>query len=84
MPAEGRMAPVIRLKSVVLPAPFGPMNPQICFSGISKLTSFNAATPPKYLVSAWTTRISTFPPQQPEEPPQESQQAIRLQQNNDY
>src|ERR1041384_5963254 len=96
--ADGRCAPVITLKSVVLPAPLGPMKPQICFSGMSKLTSLSAATPPKYFVSFSTSRILTFTPsscvagklgfgllerQEPEEPPQESKQAIRLKQDDD-
>src|SRR5262245_55053179 len=58
------------------------MKPQISFSGTSKLTSRNAATPPKYLVSVFTSRIFTSSPQQPGSPAQQSDQAIRLEQNN--
>src|SRR6516225_660076 len=78
-PPEGRKAPVITLNRVVLPAPLGPMKPQISFSGTSKLTSRKAATPPKYLVSVFTSRIFTS---SPEEPSQQSHQAVGLEQNN--
>src|SRR5260370_3407352 len=78
-PAEWRKAPVITLNSVVLPAPLGPMKPQISFSGTSKLTSRNAATPPKYFVSVFTSRIFTSSPEQPS---QQSHQAVGLEQNN--
>src|SRR5206468_893217 len=88
LPAEGRTAPVIRLNSVVLPAPFGPMKPQICRSGMSKLTSFNAATPPKNFVSVWTSRIFTFTPkptlQQPHGPAHQSHQTIGFEQNDQH
>src|SRR5215472_10641293 len=78
-PPDGRKAPVITLNNVVLPAPLGPMKPQISFSGTSKLTSRNAATPPKYLVRVFTSRIFTS---SPEEPSQQSHQAVVLEQNN--
>src|SRR5437660_10469712 len=84
LPPEGRKAPVIRLKSVVLPAPLGPIKPQICFAGISKLTSLSAATPPKYLVSFSTSSIFTFTPEQPEQPAQQTKQAVWLKQNDGY
>src|SRR5215831_17326766 len=82
-PREGRKAPVITLNSVVLPAPLGPMKPQISFSGTSKLTSRNAATPPKYLVSVFTSRIFTSSPEEPSGPAKQSHQTIRLEQNNE-
>ena len=37
-PALGVNRPVIRLNTVVLPAPFGPIKPKIPRSGIVKLT----------------------------------------------
>src|SRR6267143_5760030 len=40
----------MRLMSVVLPAPFGPMSPRAWRSGIARLTAFTAMTPPKRLV----------------------------------
>src|SRR5215813_13474729 len=85
-PAEGRKVPVITLKSVVLPAPLGPMKPQICFSGMSKLTSFNAATPPKYFVSAVASRIFTMSPvfHQDGQPAQQSNQSVGLEKNDQY
>src|SRR5215472_10300185 len=78
-PAEGVQAPVITLNSVVLPAPLGPMKPQMCCWGTSKLTSRNAATPPKYLVRVFTSRIFT---PSPEHPSQQSHQAVGFEQNN--
>src|SRR5262249_41260055 len=85
-PAEGRKVSVITLKSVVLPAPLGPMKPQMCFSGMSKLTSFNAATPPKYFVSAVASRIFTTSPgfYHGRQPSQQSDQAIGLEKNDQY
>src|SRR6185437_281277 len=82
LPAVGLCAPVITLNRVVLPAPLGPMNPQICFSGTSKLTSFKAATPPKYFVRVFTSRIFTSSPEKPHQPAQESDQAVGFQQYN--
>src|SRR5260370_35240207 len=80
LPAEGRTAPVIRLNSVVLPAPLGPMKPEICFSATAKLTSFSAATPPKYLLSVVTSRI--FTAFSPEEPAQQTQEPVGLKQDD--
>src|SRR5947209_20550524 len=80
-PKEGLMAPVISAKRVVLPAPLGPMNPRICRSGTSKLTSFKAATPPKYFVSPFTSRMFKV---SPEDAAEQSHQAIRLQQDYQY
>ena len=39
-----------QLNSVVLPAPFGPISPQICPGGTSKLMSSSARMPPKFKV----------------------------------
>src|SRR5215471_9025608 len=83
LPAEGRNVPLITLKSVVFPAPLGPMKPQIWRSGTSMLTSFKAATPPKYFVSPWTSRIFTASPEKIKQLAQQSYQAIRLQEDND-
>src|SRR5712691_10290750 len=47
LPASGRRAPAIRLNSVVLPEPFGPMTPSSSPSSSVKLTSFTDRTPPK-------------------------------------
>src|SRR5215472_16645392 len=82
LPADGRNVPLITLKSVVFPAPLGPMKPQMCFSGTSKLTSFKAATPPKYFVSPWTSRIFTPSPKQFCQLMQQSDQTVRLEQDD--
>src|SRR2546430_12737666 len=42
VPDVGRRAQAMMLNSVVFPAPLGPINPQICPSSVSKLTSFKA------------------------------------------
>src|SRR5436309_15474941 len=81
LPEDGGNAPVMMLKSVVFPAPLGPMQPQMCRSGISKLTSFKAATPPKCFVSPVTLRISAIAS---EKLSQQPQQSIRLEENNKY
>ena len=46
-PEEGAIAPVIRLKNVVLPAPLGPMMDRISPFATRKLTPLTAARPPK-------------------------------------
>ena len=46
-PRSGRIAPEIRLKNVVLPAPFGPMIAVSEPAGKSSVTFCIAATPPK-------------------------------------
>ena len=49
--------------SVVLPAPLGPMRPQISPAANETLTSERARTPPKAMVTAPASRIglATFP-----------------------
>src|SRR5215471_14294003 len=84
LPADGRNVPLITLKSVVFPAPLGPMKPQIWRSGTSKFTSFKAATPPKYFVSPWTSRIFTTSPKKFCQLMQQSHYTVRFQQDDDY
>ena len=50
-PAFGFAVPVIRLSSVVLPAPFGPIRPRTSPGLTSKLTSLTAANAPNRLVA---------------------------------
>jgi hypothetical protein len=45
----------MQLKSVVLPAPFGPIRPQIAPRATSKETSRSAVTPPNRIVTPSTT-----------------------------
>ena len=45
----------MQLKSVVLPAPFGPIRPQIAPWATSKDTSWRAVTPPNRIVTPSTT-----------------------------
>src|SRR5712692_989999 len=49
VPASGDVNPLNTLKNVVLPAPFGPINPQVPV-GNSTLTSSSGVTPPKRTV----------------------------------
>src|SRR6202044_3514415 len=56
-PEVGLSEPAIRLRSVVLPAPFGPISPTSPPCSISKLTSFTAASPAKYRVTFFSLRM---------------------------
>ena len=47
LPEDGRYTPVIRLNSVVLPAPFGPITPTILPGSTVNVTLCSACTPPK-------------------------------------
>src|SRR5262245_32265787 len=49
-PSEGRSRPLIRLKSVVLPAPFGPISATISRSWTANVTFFKTWRPPKLLL----------------------------------
>ena len=46
----------MQLKQVVLPAPFGPINPVMCPSATSKDTSFSAVIPPNRMLRLRTVR----------------------------
>src|SRR3954464_14755701 len=50
-PASGRITPVIRLNSVVLPAPFGPTTDTTWAGSTAKPTRPTATSPPKRRVS---------------------------------
>src|SRR5258705_9542559 len=54
-PRSGRMWPVIRLKSVVLPAPLGPMMAPMLPRGASRLTPPTATKPSKTLTRSRTS-----------------------------
>src|SRR5438046_3685552 len=56
IPVVGTRAPVIRLNSVVLPAPFGPMIERTSPCSMLRLTRFTAARPPKRRVSSHVWR----------------------------
>lgn len=56
-PASGEYIPVKTLKSVVLPAPFGPIIPKISFSLTSNVRFDRACRPPKRLVRSLPFRI---------------------------
>src|ERR1700694_810665 len=62
----GRMSPVTRLTSVVLPAPLGPIKPKIVPSSISSDTPSTARTPPnERLMSVSCSRALTRSPARP-------------------
>src|SRR5262245_26482876 len=61
-PASGRISPVMRLKSVVLPAPFGPMIALSRPAGRSKLMLSTATRPPNRRVRPFTLRAMPLPP----------------------
>ena len=58
VPPDEVSTPVIRLKVVLLPAPFGPISATISRAWTSKETSLTAITPPNCL-RAWSICSST-------------------------
>src|SRR4051794_29312743 len=54
-PASGRYTPLIRLNTVDLPAPLGPMRPRISPSSTLNVRLETASRPPKRLLSAVTS-----------------------------
>src|SRR5262249_43042712 len=60
-PASGRRRLVIRLKTVVLPEPLGPMRPTMVAGAISKEQSLTARSPPNSLVSPLTASVAGPP-----------------------
>src|SRR5579872_5759210 len=60
-PRVGRKTPVTTLKTVVLPAPFGPMRAAISPSATWIDTFDSAATPPKCIVTSSRTRRGSGP-----------------------
>ena len=60
MPEAGRTNPDSTLKNVVLPAPFGPIRPQVPFSNTRFIPS-SEVTPP-YLTVRFDTSIMPVPP----------------------
>src|SRR4030042_3304327 len=65
VPDSGISAPEIRLKSVVFPAPFGPIKPTTSWRSTPKFMSDTAASPPKCLVTALPSRMCTSSPHEP-------------------
>jgi hypothetical protein len=59
-PAEGGKTPVMRLKKVVLPEPFGPMIAFIEPLSTSRLIPLTAISPPKFLVNPLVLRMNSF------------------------
>jgi len=57
-PALGLKKPVMRLRQVVLPAPFGPIRLTISPGLIAKLISDSAVRPPKFFETFLTSSIS--------------------------
>src|SRR5262249_33800128 len=57
LPESGFTYPVMRLKTVVFPAPLGPMRKTISPSSTWKLTSLVASSPPKRLLTFSNSRI---------------------------
>ena len=58
-PASGGFMPQTTLRSVVLPAPFGPMIPVISPSGKSTSTESRALTPPNAIETPRTVRAAS-------------------------
>src|SRR5499427_8134489 len=57
-PSLGGIRPVMPLKSVVLPAPLGPISAKTSPRRTSKLTSSTAVRPPNRLVTFWRLRMT--------------------------
>src|SRR5262249_61164030 len=71
-PRSGRRWPVIRLKSVVLPAPLGPMMAPMLPVGASRLTPPTATKPSKTLTRSRTSSTANLgAARTTEEPPDE-------------
>src|SRR5262245_21404808 len=67
-PEEGCSAPLMRLTSVVLPAPFGPIRAVRSPGARPKVTSEATTSPPKLLHSRLTCRSSTMARASPRKP----------------
>src|SRR5689334_17087137 len=76
-PAVGRSAPTRQEKSVVFPAPFGPMMPKTSPSFTSKSTADSASRPPKRFESCRTSSMD-----EPPDPPAESDESLRLEEHD--
>src|ERR1700748_3615953 len=59
-PSSGANTPAIRLNSVVLPAPFGPITAKIEPCGTEKLTPATARSPWKFFVTPSTSRSAAM------------------------
>ena len=57
-PLVGGKTPDRQLSSVVLPDPFGPINPTICPSASDRLTPLSASTPPKRFPTDSASRVT--------------------------
>ena len=55
VPSSGANTPAIRLNSVVLPAPFGPITAKIAPSGTANVTSATARSPLKFFETLATS-----------------------------
>src|SRR5262252_891621 len=84
LPASGRRCPVIRLKSVVLPAPLGPMMALIEPRGTLKLTPPTAWKPAKLLRRPWTSSTGHASTGTPEEQCEGARDAAREHEEEDY
>src|SRR5215211_4449498 len=89
-PSVGRYTPVITLKAVVLPAPFGPISPKIWPRSMAKLTWSRATRPPKRMVRLSSSRIGSamldgLPPVfQLGRPPPVRDDALRTEDHHDH
>src|SRR5215467_1357744 len=84
LPASGRRCPVIRLKSVVLPAPLGPMMALIEPRGTLKLTPPTAWKPAKLLQRPWTSSTGHASRVTPEEQCEGARDAAREHEEEDH
>src|SRR5512140_2958287 len=68
-PSVGAFMPVITLKTVVLPAPLGPIRPTISPSSMETSSFDTAVRPPKRMVMPWLLSKAMLPPARPGQEP---------------
>src|SRR5687767_1981225 len=58
-PSVGQYTPVSTLKTVVFPAPFGPINPYNDWRGTVMFSAFTAVSPPNRIVTLRTLKMGS-------------------------
>src|SRR5437660_1442720 len=81
-PDVGGSAPTRQEKSVVFPAPFGPMIPKTSPSATSKSTEASASNPPKRFERWRTESSASADMQQPSNPPRHADESLRLEEHD--
>ena len=61
VPLVGAVKPVIKLNTVVLPAPLGPIKPKMPRAGITRLMFCKTCRPPKFFVTDDNVSMANLP-----------------------